>query len=94
MRRRLYLKGRAVLHDEIEGSIHLARGRETAEQITDKILGEHPDVGVLIGQIPKRPAVEAEDVQQFAKCRDMGHVFLTQRCFGVGSRASAPANRQ
>ena len=65
VRRRLNLERCAVLHDEVEGRIDLARRRETVEYIADKILGEHPDVGVLVGQIPKRPAVEAKDVQQF-----------------------------
>ena len=64
MRRRLYLEGRAVLHDEVEGCLYLARRRQAVEDIADKILGEHADVGVLVCQIPKRPAVEGKDLKE------------------------------
>ena len=61
----LYLKSRAILHDEVEGSVYLAGGREAIEDVADKVFGEHADIGVGFGKITKRPAVKAEDVQQF-----------------------------
>ena len=64
VRRRLYLERCAVLHDEIEGRIDLARRRETVEYIADKILSEHAYVGVLVCQIPERPAVEGQDLKE------------------------------
>ena len=64
VRRRLYLERCAVLHDEVEGSIHLASRRQAVKDIADKILGEHADVGVLVCQIPKRPAVEGKDLKE------------------------------
>ena len=64
MRRGLNFKSRAILHDEVEGGLYLARRRQAVEDIADKILGEHADVGVLVCQIPKRPAVEGKDLKE------------------------------
>ena len=82
MCRRLNLECRAVLHDEVERRLHLAVRRQAVEDIADKILGEHTDVGVLVCQIPKRPAIEAEHTQGFAKCCDAGH-FVFYCAFGA-----------
>ena len=62
--RRLNLECRAILRDEVEGSVYLARRRQTVKDIADKILGEHADVGVLVCQIPKSPAVEGKDLKE------------------------------
>ena len=64
VRRRLNLECRAILRDEVEGSVYLASRWQTVEDIADKILGEHADVGVLVCQIPKRPAVEGKDLKE------------------------------
>ena len=75
MGRGFHFDCRAGLCDEIVGSVDFAGGREAGENVADKVFCEHADIGVLIGQVTKRPAVEAEDVQQFAKCGDPFHLL-------------------
>ena len=82
MRRGLNFKSRAILRDEVEWSVYLTRGRQTTEDIADEVFSKHANVGVLLGQIPKRPAIEAEHIQSFAKCSDPGH-FVFYCAFGA-----------